>query len=473
MKRILLYLCLGLFFWSFPQDKPVYTERSESVQDEPSSLKMGLVGPENKITLHFKDEDLGVVLQLLAEETGLNIAISQDIEGKVTVDLTEVSLETALKTITLITECDYIREDNIIIISKKGKIKNITRMFRLEHIDGGSVKDSITHLLSPNGKMFTFIRAKGIGNEKNQQRSNIVIVTDTPDKIEEIASMIKLLDTPAPQVLIQAELIEVNVKTLSDLGINWNLEMSMNGPTLASTFPVPRTNMSGKYVLPVSGGLVAQTGEFKAGQLSYGQFSSLLRLIQTLGPDANVLAQPRVATMDNQEAEIVIGDIIPIPSYTYNDQRAKWEITGYSDQKVGITLTVTPHITTDGQIMMTVKPEVSEIVGWVAGPSGQNEKPLISTRRADTQVRVRNNDTIVIGGLIKTVATTTESKVPLLGDIPLLGLIFRSKSVNKQKVDLLIFITPHILTEEKIKEMTQEGKTRLEKTNTEEKSKGK
>ncbi|MCK4908913.1 MAG: type II and III secretion system protein, partial [Planctomycetes bacterium] len=137
------------------------------------------------------------------------------------------------------------------------------------------------------------------------------------------------------------------------------------------------------------------------------------------------------------------------------DQRGAWKITGYEDKNVGITLRITPHITPGQNILMTIKPEVSEIIGWVVGPSGKNEKPIISIRKANTQVRVKNNDSLVISGLTKDMNIQQESKVPLLGDIPILGYFFRYKRMRKQKTDLLIFISPVILPEKEGRKLTR------------------
>jgi len=491
MKRILLYLLLCLFFsftgWWLPWGLSGYSQTTpEPVQPTGGSAE-GMTsgaapapkesfgpsgqGLSKKTDYDAAGEDLRTILRHFAEENGLNIAIGDDVQGQVNVKLKDVSLETILKTILLVNGYDYFQEDDIIIITKKGKVKTITRTFHLDNVDAASVRNVIQGLLSPDGEVLTFVRGKGVGNEKTQERSNLLIVRDNPANIEDIERIIKTVDTPAPQVLIEARIMEVNVNALDALGINWNVQVSTQGPSLPTTFPLKTTQEIGPYVPPPKSAPNAQAGDriaaddaaFKAGVLSCAQFTAVLKLLQSRGPDVNLLAQPRIMTLDNQEAEIVIGDIVPIPRYAYNEQRGTWEITGYTEQKVGITLTSTPHITSDNHIALMVKPEISEIVGWVVGPSGQNEKPQISTRRADTQVRIKDNETIVIGGLIKVVETVNESKIPFLGDIPILGGLFRSRSVEKDKIDLLIFITPRIMTEEQLKELSKEEQERMNK----------
>ena len=156
----------------------------------------------------------------------------------------------------------------------------------------------------------------------------------------------------------------------------------------------------------------------------------------------NLVSAPKITTLDNQEAEIVVGTVVPVARYERLRETGTLEITGYDEKKIGVRLLVTPHVADESTLVLTVSPEISEIVEY----RGQfNERPVTSTRSATTQVVVRHGETLMIGGLIKEVDLQIVRKVPILGDVPLLGLLFRHKTVQKQKVDLMIFVTPRLL----------------------------
>ena len=407
---------------------------------------------EQLLTMDFNEAEISDVLRILSEEYKLNIIAGKDIAGKVTVSFTGVKLNDALSSILKTNGYDYVREGNIIRVIKLGQagVERITRIFALKHVDARDVRKSLSGMLTQYGQIETMTRTKGIGSEKTEGRSNVLIITDIPSNLKKLEQIVSQLDKPVPQIMIQAKIMEVSVNDVKDLGINWNLEASVGGAARPVSFPfniknVPKERYAARYF---PGNFPApDDADFIFGTLSFTNLTAALKLLET-NINTNVLSSPKIATLDNQEASIHVGDIIPVPQYTYNDERASWEITGYDEQEVGITLKVTPHVSGE-HIVMTVFPEISEIIGWVKGPSGNDEKPRLSTRRIDTQVKVKNGETIVIAGLMKDKEIKTVYKVPILGDIPLLGLLFRRHNPVKEKIDLLIFLTPYILTDEK------------------------
>ena len=157
--------------------------------------------------------------------------------------------------------------------------------------------------------------------------------------------------------------------------------------------------------------------------------------------NTNLVSAPQVTTLDNQQAEIIVGQVVPIATYEHSQLSGTLLLSGYEEKKIGVRLVVTPHFASDSTMVITVSPEVSEILEY----RGQfNERPVTSTRSATTQIVMKSGETIMIGGLISSLDRKIVRKVPVLGDIPLLGYLFRHKSVTKDKVDLMIFITPHI-----------------------------
>ena len=166
--------------------------------------------------------------------------------------------------------------------------------------------------------------------------------------------------------------------------------------------------------------------------------------------DTKLIANPRVVTLNNQKALIHVGKDVPIPVYERNDTTGKMEITGWSeDKKVGVELEVTPQISPDGHIKLKLKPAVSSISDFIK-IEGEDAAPITSTRTVETEVLIRDGQTVVIGGLVKDESFTKVSKVPFLGDIPLLGFFFSRKEVGsssnpQEKTDLLIFVTARII----------------------------
>ncbi len=406
---------------------------------------------EQLITMDFNEAEIGDVLRILSEEYKLNIIAGKDIVGKVTVSFAGVKIDDALSSILKTNGYDYVREGNIIRVIKLGQagVERITRIFTLKYVDAEDIKKSISGMITQYGQIETMARTKGIGSEKTEGRSNVLIITDIPSNVKKLEQTISQLDKTVPQIMIQARIMEVSVNDEKDLGINWNLEASVGGASRPTTFPFDNKKALHSRYLQGAFPAIA-SGDFTFGTLSFGNLTAALKLLETK-VSTNLISSPKITTLDNQEASIHVGDIVPIPKYTYNDERGAWEITGYDEQEVGITLKVTPHVSGE-YIVMTVLPEISEITGWVKGPSGENEKPMLSTRRTDTQVKVKNGETIVIAGLIKEKEIKTVSKVPILGDIPLLGFFFKRHNPVKEKIDLLIFLTPYILTDEKTKE---------------------
>ncbi|MDP8217325.1 MAG: secretin and TonB N-terminal domain-containing protein [Candidatus Theseobacter exili] len=406
---------------------------------------------EQLLTMDFNEAEISDVLRILSKEYKLNIIAGKDIVGKVTVSFAGVKLDDALSSILKTNGYYYVREGNIIRVIRLGQagVERITRIFALKHVDAKDVRESLSGMVTQYGVIQIMTRSAGIGSEKTEGRSNVLIITDIPSNVKKLEQIVSQLDKPVPQVMIQAKIMEVSVNDEKDLGINWNLEASVGGASRATTFPFD--NKKALHSRYLQGAFPATTSaDFTFGTLSFANLTAALKLLETK-VNTNILSSPKITTLDNQEASIHVGDIVPIPKYTYNDERGAWEITGYEEQEVGITLKVTPHVSGE-YIVMTVFPEISEITGWVKGPSGENEKPMLSTRRTDTQVKVKNGETIVIAGLIKDKEIKTVSKVPILGDIPILGLLFRRHNPVKEKIDLLIFLTPYILTDEKAKE---------------------
>jgi type II secretory pathway component GspD/PulD (secretin) len=258
-------------------------------------------------------------------------------------------------------------------------------------------------------------------------------------------------------IAIEAKLVETTLGDDERLGFDWQARATATGAILPHTFPFPKSAGTGDFTAEpnpnsqVGGGGPAfppgqafpygSPGDFTFGKLNFQEFTVALELLNQQS-STNLVSAPKVTTLDNQQAEIVVGTVVPVARYERLKETGTLEVTGYDEKKIGVRLVVTPHVAEDSTIVLTVSPEISEILEY----RGQfNERPVTSTRTASTQVVMQSGETVMIGGLIKTVEGEVVRKVPFLGDIPLLGLLFKHRTKTKQKVDLMIFITPHLL----------------------------
>ncbi len=245
--------------------------------------------------------------------------------------------------------------------------------------------------------------------------------------LEDVGKLIAELDKAASQVRIEAKIVEINLSSGVDLGINWSATHSPSKSTIDADFPAG-----------ILDSLTIDLGTFTKG--SFEDITGRIRALETLGK-ANIMFNPSVITLDNEMAQMLVADRIPITRTFETEFRAT---TGFEYINVGISLTVIPHITDDGYIIMDAMPQVDSVKGWTGGEDSQ---PIISSRIAHTRVRVKDGETFAIGGLIREEETETRSGIPVLSRIPLLGRLFSSTSTDITKTDLIVFITPTIYKE--------------------------
>jgi len=185
--------------------------------------------------------------------------------------------------------------------------------------------------------------------------------------------------------------------------------------------------------------------EFKFGTVDFTQFQAMLQMIKNR-TDSKILSEPHITTLNNQEAKVLVGEIIAIPTFERNQQTGHMEITGYKDKELGIRLSVTPQINSENEIVVSVVPEITSLLGYDT-LAADIKAPHYATRSANTRVRIKNGQTIAIGGLIRENTIDSKNKVPILGDLPLLGKIFSHTDKTVQKTDLLFFVTVNIVSD--------------------------
>lgn len=408
----------------------------------------------------FQGDDVGAVLRLLARQAKINMVVSEAVTGTVTMRLEDVS---ALQAISIIVKAKGLFMD---------KIENVY------YIKTGAERTA--EPTESDSYQFSYARAKEIAplvaaqlSSKDapqvDERTNTIFFRETRGNIDAVRKLLVQIDKPTKQVMIEARLVEVTANPRQAYGINWG--GVLGGPSSAQTLRWGGSNFpeGGVYEIETDNGKVklndfalsgsqrnlgdnfgkllgSAIGQSQLAILSVPQMSLTMRMLNE-DSDAEFLANPRVVTADNMQAKIEIIRSQPVPQLNFNEQTATAIFGGFQDKKFGNTLIVKPSVNKDNFITLAVKPEISNKVGdqpfTFAGATVTS--PVIDTRSLDSNVLIKSGDTLAIGGLLQDEVTKARSKVPLLGDIPILGYFFQEKINSRVKRNLLVFVTPTII----------------------------
>ncbi|MDD5079289.1 MAG: secretin N-terminal domain-containing protein [Candidatus Omnitrophica bacterium] len=397
--------------------------------------------------LEFREVDIKDILRQLAKQYNLNIVFSESVKGLVTVQLNHVTVEQALDSVITVNNFAYTQKGNVYKVTTQDEAQREgkqTKLFKLNNADAMKLKETLAKVLGSDGSI------------EADSRSNAIVVTDSLMVINKIESMLPSLDEATPQVLIEAKLIETSLTNTEKLGIDWTTTITATGSKRPITFPFTKST-SGSYLPSAASSSTdfssAQNfpyttkSDFTFGTLDFSSFAAVLDFLKTRSK-TKLIASPRVMTVNNQKATINVGKVIPLATYERNETSGAWEITGWEQQNVGVNLEVTPQISPDGHIRLKLKPEVSNILEYIG--EDVNRRPITSSRTAETEVQIKDGQTIVIAGLVKNKEDSSVTKIPLLGSIPLLGWFFTrnekgSTEEPEEKTDLLIFVTAHII----------------------------
>ena len=410
-------------------------EKSATVESLEERLK-------KKISLDYKDADLHSVLRSIAWTYGLNLVTSPDIKGKVTISLQDVTIEEALDAILAINGLTYTRRKDIIFIapgdSEMVEIKN--EVVFLKYIAAGEAQNLLRRALSPKGDI------------KIDELSNSLIVSDFSTNIAKLKELLGKIDVAPTQVLIEAKIVDMTSTDLRALGVKWDADYSPGHGIF---------DRSTKYPERLKGtiDMTEESAGLSGGQLTIDTFTlkhlTVTATIDALVKDgkANLLASPSIAVLNGQEARIIIGERYPYKERTQT-ATGTTETTKFVD--IGTTLRVTPQVNEDGYITMRVHPEVSSLYASL------DAGPRITTREADTTVRVKEGETLVIGGLIKQKDNRSRGKIPIFGDIPIIGFLFSRSERDMEQKELAVFITPRILRSREEMELLSKEKVARE-----------
>ena len=406
----------------------------------------------------FQGDDVGQVLRLLARQSKVNMVVSEAVTGTVTMRLEDV---TALQAISIIVKAKGLFMD---------KIDNVYY-----------IKTAAERTAEPtesDNYQFSYARAKDIAPliasqlaskdaPQIDERTNTLFYKETRSNIDNIRKMLLQIDKPTRQVMIEARLVEVSADPVQAYGINWagtfgsasapktftygTQTSSTSSSTTGGTTTSSTTTSSTPFGLgnPNNNNFFGSLGHLIPGQfaiLSVPQFSATLQALNE-DADAEFLANPRVVTADNQQAKIEIIRNQPIPQLNFNEQTATAVFGGFQDKIFGNKLIVRPSINKDNFITLSVKPEISNKVSdfHFQFQGADVTSPIIDTRTLDSNVLIKSGDTLAIGGLLSDQVSKARTKVPVLGDIPVLGYAFQSHDNERHKRNLLVFVTPTIV----------------------------
>jgi type IV pilus assembly protein PilQ len=409
------------------------------------------------ISLNFQDVPVRTVLQLIADFNKLNLVTTDSVGGNITLRLDGVPWEQALDTVLKVKGLDKRLDNNILLVapaaeiatSEKQQLENKQKVADLaplvtEYVQINYAKapdmakllaDDKTRLLSPRGAVSV------------DERTNTLLVKDTADVIDHIKDMIKVLDVAVKQVVIEARMVTVTDGVEDSLGIKWGVtdvnssastSGSLTGLDTAQTGSTPALDDRLNVNLPASGTSVPSIA-FQVAKLADGSLLDLeLSALETENK-AEIISSPRITTANQKEALIEQGYEIP-----YNESSSSGATT-ISFKKAVLSLKVTPQITPDNNVILDLHVTQDDIYKDVNTGNGGTAVAL-STQAINTQVLVKNGETLVLGGIYNRSIKKTVNKVPVLGDIPGVGFLFRNSVNTNTKKELLIFVTPKIVT---------------------------
>lgn len=450
---------------------------------------------EKLISLDAENMNIETALRTIADQSGMNVVISNNVTGAVTVKLDKVSVIQALDSVLKANNYLYAIDNGVITVytyqdaEQQNRFINLqTKVFTLSYTDVSDLKKVVFSMKTARGRIET--------NEKNNQ----VIVTDTPEKVKEIETALKELDQPTEikqykllyskakdvepkilqiipkekgdvytddrtnsivvkatpvilknidnfiggwdsqhkQVLIEAMILEVTLDETTKLGIEWQqLTQSVDASGKAIRHPsLVNTAVKLASGLPAAG----PAGFLKIGSLTADEYAVTIDALKS-NANTEVLSSPRIVVIDNEKANILVGSSEPYAVAT-TDPITHLLVQDVKYVEVGVKLDVTPQIGEDSYVTMKIHPEVST----ARRVAEVNNVVAKDTTQADTTMMVKDGETIILGGLIKNTKKQTINKIPLLGDIPLLGLLFKNRTWEDQKREVIVFITPHIMT---------------------------
>ncbi len=384
-------------------------QESSEINSEETKLSKGMSEKLSRlVSINLAGADLRDILTVLAQKGDLNLVTDKSLKGEIYISLQDVKIIDAIDFVLSSQGFSYRIVGTTIMVGDQSALDKPSRLetkiIRVNNIASSLLKPIIEEYL--------------VQGESVQVRDNYIIITVDAKKVDSISSMVLKLDSDKiPQIMLEAQILEVNKSSLDNLGVSW----------------------------PENYGL-GITATDANGTISYAATYTLgtaISMLESKGK-ARVIAKPRIKAIHGQEAEIFIGDRIPYVELTVGAAGAVAESVSYVD--AGINLRILPEINSHTQdIKIRIQPEVSYINGF---RGKNNDIPIVRTRRVDTTVYVKNNNTVLIGGLFNSSDSDTDSKFPFLSKLPLAGNLFKTSKEIQDQTELVIAITPKIVNED-------------------------
>jgi general secretion pathway protein D len=461
----------------------------------------------NRISLDLKGVDIIDVLKMISTRSNLNIVAGRNVRGKVTLFLKDVDVWDAFEIILAANDLAYEKEGDIINVMTERDYEQIygdryydkkeLRIYRLEYAKAAEVIKALNQAKSKIGKVIidessntvviidapktiaamedmiaemdvptetkvfgldyakaedvktkvSEILTKGVGTLQVDERTNKVVITDLSKRMPEIANVIKEMDEKHKEVLIEAKIVQIELSNEFQYGIDWKAVFNKHPSTDGVRFNFDATAATSVFEGTATGGALT------IAQFAHSYFTQVIEILQTIGK-TNVVSSPRITVLNNEEAKVLVGTNQPYVTTTTTvpgggSEAITAQNVTYID--VGVQLTVTPTINRDGYVTMKIKPKVSSL-STTPFTAGGNSFPIVSTSETETTVMVKDGNTILIAGLIQDKDQVSESKIPILGDIPIIGNLFKKKTVGStgttsapEKKELVVFLTPYIV----------------------------
>jgi len=394
---------------------------------------------QKRVSLDFRNTPIEDVIRIMAEQADVDIVKSPAVTGAVTVTLTNVPLEEALNQILAAHGYAYVLSQNMIrVITAAEKTEKPelmqTKTFEIVYADVKEVVKALDKFKSKEGMVSSI------------DGTSHIIVADTESKIRDITLLIDKIDRVTPQVLIEVRIYDITSKDKLDLGVRWNVGRASDGSfTTVGTNPTsgPRNPfLTSGFNNPTNSTGTDVTGALRFGWLNKSIDIDVLLTAQEEITQAKLLANPRILVLDNQKATF---DIVTEHPYIERTLSSGTTTETVAFKEVGVKLEVTPKITRDGMIRLHILPEFGVLVERVQLSS--SDVPVVDTRKVDTIALIQDGQTVVLGGMRKKDEHKAVNKIPVLGDIPVLGGLFRFKGDDTAVTELIVFITPRIITQ--------------------------
>jgi type IV pilus assembly protein PilQ len=427
--------------YAAPQESQGATSAPSSFESQ-RILTDQVVYRGKRISLNLVDADIKQVFRLFHEISGLNFVLDPDVTGRVTIVLDQVPWDQALDIILKNNGLDKVLENNVLRIATTDKLAQEAasrkRLKEAEELEVEPVTLTRTLSYARAADVEQVIREGGVLSDRGKvmvdERTNTLIISDIPKRVEPLDSLISTLDSETPQVMIEARIVETSKNFSRDLGIIWGFEAHADAAH-GTALPLNAVhNASARYALNLPGdGGASQLGFSFGNILDSFTLDLALNALETEGR-GRIISAPKIATQNNERAEIEQGVRIPITNTTATEIQVEFV-------SASLLLAVTPQITAEGTIILdvTVENNSPDFVNTAGGI------PSIRTQRAQTKVLINDGGTTVIGGIFVVNEGDSEVGVPWFRKIPVFGWLFKQQSIQQENRELLIFITPKIV----------------------------